>query len=169
MLELGSSPLSSISGTGTGRFTDGTLVVDVENYDGSSFDWRSNIGVSSVFVRISGGGVFYNYDPKSKSDESLSGNGAITDLSFCYSPAQPTPTPTPEQTPTPTPTPPDTAVELFDSTTGGTGTGALLAIVLISLAAALVVAGGTRRRMVRRVPSPALSGRSPWSTERIQH
>jgi hypothetical protein len=72
-----------------GTYSDGTLTVTIDNFDGTSFDWSSNIGVDAVFVKAGNDKHnLYLYDPESLGDTGLqsqdgSGNG-ISHISFCY-------------------------------------------------------------------------------------
>lgn len=72
-----------------GTYSDGTLEVTIDNFDGTSFDWSSNIGVDAVFVKAGNDKHnLYLYDPESTGDDGLqsqdgSGNG-ISHISFCY-------------------------------------------------------------------------------------
>ena len=80
-----------------GTFTDGTLTVTIDvrdTEDGPVFDWTSNIGVDSVFVKGSSDGNFYLYDPPAESTGDTSLHAAInpmngkfsglSHISFCY-------------------------------------------------------------------------------------
>jgi hypothetical protein len=88
-----------------GTFSDGTLTVtiDVRNTaDGQVFDWTSNIGVDSVFVKGGPGGNLYVYDPESTGDTGLHApvnpNNdkffGLSHVSFCYDAEPPTTTTT---------------------------------------------------------------------------
>jgi hypothetical protein len=188
MLALGSSAISQLNTTGSGSFTDGTLIVNVSNFDGFAFDWSSNVGVSAAFARTSDGGEFFPYSPPATSDSDLFAGDEITHLSFCYRPPTPTPTPTatptptptatptPKVTPTPTPaatptpaptktpkptmTPPDTSAAIPGSDSGSAG-GLLLATLVISAAAAALVLLAGRGSAGMQAAAGFLS---PWST-----
>jgi hypothetical protein len=81
-----------------GTFTDGFLTVTItdirDTVDGPVFDWTSNIGVDSVFVKGGSGGNFYLYDPPAENtgDTNLHSpinpqNGkfaGLSHISFCY-------------------------------------------------------------------------------------
>ena len=88
-----------------GTFSDGTLTVtiDVRNTaDGQVFDWTSNIGVDSVFVKGGPNGNLYAYNPESTGDTGLHApvnpnNGkffGLSHISFCYDADGPPPTTT---------------------------------------------------------------------------
>jgi len=80
-----------------GTYSDGFLTVTVDEYttsDGQAFNWTSNIGVVSVFVKGGQNGNFYLYDPppEVKADNYLhapinpSNNlfYGLSHVSFCY-------------------------------------------------------------------------------------
>jgi hypothetical protein len=176
VLEVGVDELGSMPG-GSGRFSDGILTVDVENFDGSRLDWRSNHDVREVFLRVGSAGASFNYDPPAQSGSGLSAAGAIDAISFCYrlsdfapGPSQ-TPAPTPRPThkpPAPTPRhthqPPDTAVagSLPDDPASGTGaSNVAVTLVVVGAAAALIFLATLATFRRRRVPAPV----SIWSTE----
>jgi hypothetical protein len=161
MLEVHSSALSSILTTGGGRFTDGTLVVDIDNFDGSSFDWSANNDVLSSFLRVGSAGALFNYDPAARSD-AVSAAGQIDAATFCYESLSSTSTPPP---PNPRQTAPDTASIAPSSTgtpSGGMPLGVLLAIG--ALAAAVVVVAGRKQFAPARRPVAAPIPQAIWST-----
>ena len=81
-----------------GTFTDGFLTVTItdirDTVDGPVFDWTSNIGVDSVFVKGGSGGNFYLYDPPAENtgDTNLHSPinpqndkfAGLSHISFCY-------------------------------------------------------------------------------------
>ena len=81
-------------GDGTYTSSDGALKVTISDYDGTYFDWASNIGVDQVIVKGGPNGNVYVYDPpaESKGDDELSSpinpsTGkpyGISHISFCY-------------------------------------------------------------------------------------
>ena len=158
MVEVHSSSLASLSATGSGQFGDGTLLVNIFGYTGSSFSWSSNIGVDSVFARTAGGGQGYDYSPSSKGDSNLSGGGAITSISFCYD-FKPVVTPTPRITPPPT----DIS---FGDVNGGGISGLTMALLLITGIAAAMVIGSGRRTGLLAVAGGARPS-TPWSTQLV--
>ena len=92
-----------------GTYSNGTLTATITNFDGTSFDWSSNITLDAVLVSgADGSGNFYRYEPDESSDSGLQapvGSGgdpqSIVDVVFCYGPSN---VPSPSPTPTPTPT-----------------------------------------------------------------
>src|SRR4030042_6278094 len=75
-----------------GVYSDGTLTVTILNTtDDKTFDFTSNIGVDSVFVKAGAAGSYlYRYDPPAEitGDTALTSPGAsgnqISHISFCY-------------------------------------------------------------------------------------
>ncbi|HET9242939.1 MAG TPA: hypothetical protein VFN99_05810 [Gaiella sp.] len=80
-----------------GTFTDGFLTVTIDVRDtagGQVFDWTSNIGVDSIFVKGGPDGNFYTYDPPAEDTEDTSLHAPInhsndvffglSHISFCY-------------------------------------------------------------------------------------
>jgi uncharacterized repeat protein (TIGR01451 family) len=81
-----------------GIFSDGFLTVTItdirETDDGPVFDWTSNIGVDSIFVKGGNGGNFYLYDPPAENtgDTNLHSPinpqnqkfAGLSHISFCY-------------------------------------------------------------------------------------
>jgi hypothetical protein len=93
-----------------GTFTQGPLTVTIDVTD-STFNWSSNIPISSVFVKGGPGGNLYVYDPPATSDTGLHAPinpqnqqpHGLSHISFCFSPEVPettTTTAAPEVTPT---------------------------------------------------------------------
>lgn len=75
-----------------GFFTDNTLRVTIGNFDGTNFDWSSNIGVDGVIVKGGPDANLYLYDPPA---EATSDTGlhppffntqpfGLSHISFCY-------------------------------------------------------------------------------------
>ena len=95
-----------------GTYSDGTLTATITTFDGTSFDWSSNITLDAVLVSgPDGAGNFYRYEPDQSSDSGmqapLMSNGSpasIVDVVFCYGPSN-VPNPSPTATPTVTPSP----------------------------------------------------------------
>lgn len=80
-----------IDAPANGVFGDGTLSVTISNFDGSSFDWSSNIGVDAVYVKDGRSGSYlYRYDPPAEAtaDTDLTNPGGLeketTKIKFCY-------------------------------------------------------------------------------------
>ncbi|HKY14878.1 MAG TPA: choice-of-anchor D domain-containing protein, partial [Microthrixaceae bacterium] len=86
-----------INSPADGTFTDGTLTVTIDVRTtalGSVFDWTSNIGVDSVFVKGGPDGNFYRYDPPAEATSDTSLHSPInpnnlsfyglSHISFCY-------------------------------------------------------------------------------------
>jgi hypothetical protein len=202
MLVISGNALEQLGNAGSGVFGQGLVSISISNFDSFAFDWNANWVISAVFLRTSGGGELFDYDPPVMSDSDLFAGDEITHLTFCYVPPQPTPTPTATTTPTPTatnpptptptnpptatptnpptatptnpptnpptPTQPPTSTVLRSSETGSSG-GLLLALLVISGAAASLVLGAGRRPM--RVLASAAGGLgnglgSAWSTGR---
>jgi len=97
-----------------GTYSDGTLTATITNFNGTSFDWSSNITLDAVLVSgADGAGNFYRYEPDESSDSGMrapaASNGdavTITDVVFCYGPSNvPKPSPSPTATPTVGPSP----------------------------------------------------------------
>lgn len=149
-----------------GQFTDGTLTATVSNFDGTSFDWSSNITLDAVLVADANGGNFYRYEPDASSDAGLGapGGAAITGITFCYGPSNipsPSPTVSPTETATPTVSPTSTSTPPVRVSPSATvqgaeflpGTGAsVLGLVAVALAMMVVgaasfgIASRSRRR-----------------------
>jgi hypothetical protein len=160
MLELHSGTLGNLQASaGSGQFSDGTLMVNISGYTGSSFSWMSNIGVDSLLARTSGGGSLVEYSPERTSDQGVNAGGAITFLSFCYDVDSVV---TPPPTSTPKITPPPTDISFGDVGSGGIS-GLTMALLLIAGVAATLVIGSARRP----APAPARGGGAagPWSTQ----
>lgn len=73
--------------------TDGVVSVDIEDFDGTSFAWTSNIPLDGVFVNAGSSQQgtaahrLYRYAPEAVSDEgvtSATGTTTIDHVSFCY-------------------------------------------------------------------------------------
>jgi uncharacterized repeat protein (TIGR01451 family) len=84
-----------INSPADGTFSDGVLTVTLDvrdTADGQVFDWTSNIGIDSIFVKGGPGGNLYVYDPEATSDTGLHApinpsNGTfygLSHISFCY-------------------------------------------------------------------------------------
>ena len=160
MVEISNSALVSLLINGNGDFGDGTVAINVNNFNGHTFNWSSNIGITSVFARTATGGALFEYNPTVVAANGIGTTTSITFLSFCYTVGGGNPTPTPPNNPTPTPTLPDTTVAAAAAASTSTG-GALLAGALIMvLAAALALGSGWRRnrRTVKATVKPM------WST-----
>ena len=172
MLPVSGQELSTLAVTGSGQFSDGVLEVTVSQFDGSTFSWKSNIAIDCIFASTAGGGEFLTYDPESLGEESITIEGSILHLSFCYdlvpaATSTPTPTlpgePTPAATPTPDESLPQTSLSRTDPTSGSRGNGLVLALLtVVGLAAALWFGAISRGR--RRQTQPALAS-APWSTQ----
>src|SRR5215218_3780200 len=80
----------------SGPHSDGTLTVNItvrDTGEGQVFDFKSNIGVSAVFVKGGPNGNLYTYNPPTTSDTGLhapagsSGKwSGLSHISFCYKP-----------------------------------------------------------------------------------
>jgi hypothetical protein len=153
MVEVHGSALSALFDAGSGEFTDGYLVADIENFNGTGLDWRSNLDVTAVFLRVGTAGSLYSYDPTATFDVGLSASGEIESVSFCYATDPEMPPPQIEATPTPEQTPPDTAVApSAHATSGPSAGGPIGAAILIGILSSIVI---FRRRWA------ALLGRQP--------
>ena len=191
LLDIQQAELDPALATGTGHFSDGTLNVDLANYDGSTFDWTSNLGVDGVWVSTSTGGTGYDYHGGTSGSD-LTAGAQIDELTFCYDHNQAGPTPgTEEQGPAATPKLPDTAVipatliNHDDNSLPPAVLLAMLGIVVVLGSAALVAsrglfapARGTNAAVGPRVatqPSAeaaapaAPTDVSPWSTAEPTH
>ncbi len=161
MIEISNGTLASLLINHNGTFGDGTALINVSNYNGHTFDWLSNIAITSVFARTATGGALFEYNPPVLSVNGSGTVNSITFLSFCYSPqGGPTPTPTAPNNPTPTPTLPDTTVTSVNAANSSTGGALLAGALIVILAAALALGSGWRRnRKVAR-----LEAMTAWST-----
>src|SRR3954465_3674407 len=83
VLDIQQTELDKALASGNGHYTDGTLNVDLANYDGSSFDWTSNLRVDGVWVSPAAGGVAYDYH-SGTSGTGLTAGAEIDELTFCY-------------------------------------------------------------------------------------
>ena len=182
MLQVSGSELDPAMENGAHRYTDGSLTVDIENFDGDSLDWRSNKNVLGVFLGVGGAGSTYNYDPAVKADVGLTAAGPIDAISFCYkskssgnTAATPTSDPAPAVTPpagdgsqapaaTSKPQAPDTAVSASRSTPPPTGRLGILAFLTVIALTVLAVA----RSAVRNGPAQerVRARNDIWSTKR---
>jgi hypothetical protein len=182
MLLVSGSELDQAKQNGGHRYSDGSLTVDLENFDGDSLDWRSNKNVLGVFLGVGGAGSTYNYDPPVKADVGLTAAGPIDAISFCYkskssgnTAATPTTDPSPEATPpsgdgSPTPAAtghpqaPDTAVASNRSAPPPTGRLGIIAfLIVIALTVLAVVRSALRNGPVRE---PVSVRNDIWSTKR---
>jgi hypothetical protein len=120
----------TINAPGDGTFSDGTLTVTLDVRDtaaGPVFDWTSNIGIDSIFVKGGPGGNLYVYDPEATGDSGLHAplnpeNNTffgLSHISFCYDvePPPPPPPPTTTTTTTTTTLPETTTTSLPETTT----------------------------------------------------
>jgi hypothetical protein len=168
MLEIGDDQLAALVDSGDGRFSNGSMTVDIESFDGSRFDWRSNVDVDAVFIRASTGGVLYDFAPTAASGAVLGNHDPIADLSFCYGSeaGAPPPSTDPSETPDDRPlAPPDTAVLPTGGDATGVGTIApMAALVLGALIAAMFLVLFPRPRS-RRLNQPVpVRNAGLWST-----
>ena len=181
LLLVSGSALDPAMENGAHRYSDGNLTVDLENYDGDSFDWRSNKNVLGVFVAVGEAGSTYNYDPPVKADVGLTAAGPIDAISFCYkskssgnTAATPTSDPEPAVTPpagdgspapaeTAQPQAPDTAVSASRSEPPPTGRLGIIAfLVVIALTVVAVVRSSLRNGPERQ---PVRVRNDIWSTK----
>ena len=160
MVEISNSALVSLLINGNGVFGDGTVSINVNNFNGHTFNWSSNIGISAVFARTATGGALFEYNPTVVAANGIGTTTSITFLSFCYKVGGGNPTPTPPNNPTPTPTLPDTTVAAANAASTSTGGALLAGALIVVLAAALALGSGWRRnrRTVKAVVKPM------WST-----
>jgi hypothetical protein len=179
MVEVHGSALTALFGAANGEFTDGYLVADVENFSGSGMDWRSNIPVTAVFLRVGTAGSLYTYEPTATFDVGLSAAGDIESVSFCYSPDPDMPPPQVEATPSPEQTPPDTAVAPSASSSAGSSMGgAVGTAVLIGVLSSIVIFRRRWAAILGRQPAkqaraavvqrPARQA-GPWSTSSVSY
>lgn len=75
-------------------YSNSDLSVTISNLTGNeTFDWSATHSVDAVIVKASTGSLIYAYDPESFGDTAVSGPAghAISHVSFCYDPGDPTP------------------------------------------------------------------------------
>ena len=159
MLELSSSQVSTMTALHSGSFSNGTLDVDVLNFNGSSFSWRSNINVSCLVIHTAGGGTLVNYQPATTGADNLTSKDTITGVSFCYERQQSNPTPAASL--------PDTGVSLVSASASASGPTAMAALI-IGLTAAMFVGITARGRFARSWYRRSVAASGPWSTQQRQ-